>query len=310
MLPFIDGHTLQELLDPESLISALRLGFVGSASAPPRSHVSLPRDSGVPDTLLMMPAWNEDVLGIKLATIHPGNVDLGLPPVHASYVLKDRQTGQDLALMDGAVLTRLRTAAASALAADYAARSDASTLLMVGAGSLAIPLIEAHCAVRPIKRILLWNRSRDRAHAVVAASERTIELVDDLDAVVSHADIISCATLSTEPLVRGDRVAAGTHVDLVGAYRPDMRESDADLIARAAVFVDTYEGARQEAGDLLLAANETAWSLDRIQADLAVLCRGAHPGRSDPEEITVFKSVGASIEDLVAAALAWDRYQA
>ena len=257
----------------------------------------------------MMPAWNERYLGFKIATIHPDNPGKGLPSVHATYQLKDRHTGQDLVWMNGEVLTRLRTAAASALASSYLSRSDSSSLLMVGAGSLAIPLIEAHAAVRPIERVMVWNRSKDRIRALLRDSSRPIEIADTLATSIAEADIISCATLSTAPLVEYQWVSPGTHIDLVGAYRPDMRESDADLIAASRVFVDTYEGAHGEAGDLLLADNESDWSLSDIEADLETLCQREHGGRRDAEEITLFKSVGSSIEDLIAASLAWERHQ-
>lgn len=258
----------------------------------------------------MMPAWNERHLGIKLATIHPANPARRLPAVHATYVLKDRATGADLVQMDGAELTRLRTAAASALASSFLSRRDSHTLLMVGAGALAAPLVRYHASVRPIDRVLIWNRSEERARQLASSLSLPAEVISDLSEGVSVADIISCATLSTEALVRGKDVSAGTHIDLVGAYRPDMRESDAGLVRRSRVFVDTYEGARHEAGDLLLAVQESDWSMDHIEADLAVLCRTELPARNDHAEITLFKSVGASLEDLAAASLAWDRFSA
>ncbi len=311
VMPAFIGHDLvRDLLDPLSLIKALENAFSHGVDAPERTHVSMESGDAAPDTLLMMPAWNSAYLGIKLATIHPGNSERQLPSVHASYVLKNRITGRDLALIDGESLTQLRTAATSALASSILSRQDASTLLMVGAGSLSLPLIEAHCAVRPIDRIMIWNRSHDRADSVATRSRLPIEIVDDLIKATSEADIISCATLSTHPLIEGHVVRPGTHVDLVGAYRPDMRESDATLIQQSMVFVDTYEGARSEAGDLLLAAEDSDWTFNAIQADLAALCRNEHAGRNSEEEITLFKSVGASLEDLAAAILIWERHLA
>lgn len=306
----IDGHTLEQILDPRSLVQALLDGFRTASPQPARSHLGI-EGVGVDDaTLLLMPAWNAAYTGVKIATIHPSNGRRGLPSVHASYLLKDTQTGQDLALLDGTVLTRLRTAAASALASSFLSRTDSSTLLMVGAGSLAPHLIRAHASVRPIERVLIWNRSGNGLADVRAQAGRDVEWVPDLDEAIGMADIISCATLSTEALIKGRFVRPGTHIDLVGAYRPDMRESDAKLMLRSAVHVDTYEGARHEAGDLIRAAAETDWTFDRVQGDLADLCSGRAPGRSDPEAITLFKSVGASLEDLVAAGLAWERWSA
>lgn len=290
-------------------MEALRNAFIGDVQAPARTHVNLGSStSPETDTLLLMPAWDERVVGVKLATIHPGNSNTSLPAVHASYILMERDTGRELVRMDGAELTRLRTAAASALAASFIAPENASTFLMIGAGALAAPLIRAHASVRTYHRILVWNRSEARRSALENELEIPIEWTTDLNESTSTADVICSATLSKSPLIRHRHVSAGTHVDLVGAYRAGMRESDAALIRNADVFVDTFEGARSEAGDLLAAASESDWKFGDIEADLAALCRDQHPGRTDPTRITVFKSVGTSIEDLAAARLAWERY--
>jgi alanine dehydrogenase len=304
----IDGPMLLELLDPRSLVDALADGFSSAPQQPPRTHLDIDGVGAEKATLLLMPAWTARYTGVKVATIHPSNGRLALPSVHATYLLKDTSTGQDLAVMDGTVLTRLRTAAASALASTFLSRPDASSLLMVGAGSLAPHLIEAHAAVRPIERVMIWNRSESGISHVLDQCRLPVEPVSDLPTAVGEADVISCATLSTEPLIMEQFVRRGTHVDLVGAYRPDMRESDAALVGRCDVYVDTLEGARHEAGDLIRAAAETDWTFDKVRSDLAGLCSGRAPGRTDPSAITLFKSVGASLEDLVAAGLAWERY--
>lgn len=309
-IPFLTDHDISSLLDPSSLVSALRDVFADHGEAPPRAHYTLHSHSGTdPDTLLLMPAWNSRYLGVKVATIHPENGKSSLPAVHATYLLKDVATGQDLAFLDGQTLTRLRTAAASALASSFLSRQDATTLLMIGAGALAAPLIEAHKAVRPIHRVLVWNRSPERIKALERLVDCPLERVTDLGSAVAEADIISCATLSVQPLFEGSHIAPGTHIDLVGAYRPDMRECDASTVERSRVFVDTYAGAREEAGDLIQAVHDGDWSMALIESDLAGLCRGKHSGRQDYDDITLFKSVGASLEDLAAAVLAWEKYQ-
>ena len=303
----IDGVTLATLLPADQLIRALKEGFASAPEQPERTHLDL---DGIPvdkATLLLMPAWNERFIGVKTATIFPTNVDRGIPSVFASYLLKDALTGKDLAVLDGTVLTRLRTAAASALASSFLSRPEASSLLMIGAGSLAAPLIRAHAALRPLSRIMVWNRSIERVQQLRAELDMDIEPVRDLGEACGQADIISSATLSTTPLILGEWVLPGTHIDLVGAYRSDMRESDTYLIRKADVFVDTHPGSRQEAGDLMCAAADGGWSFESVVADLATLCREEHPGRTRADAITVFKSVGASLEDLVAAGLAWDR---
>lgn len=310
MPAFLDGDSLSRLLDPLALIQALREGFRNAPLQPARTHLSI-AGVGVDDaTLLLMPAWNDRFTGVKVATIHPSNGKLALPSVFATYLLKDTATGKDLAVLDGTVLTRLRTAAASALAADHLARPDATTLLMVGAGSLAPHLIRAHSVVRPIRRLLVWNRSMESIERLRSQVDLPIDPVSNLDEATAEADIISCATLSTSAIVKGRWLRPGTHLDLVGAYRPDMRESDAEAVSRSDVFVDTFEGARHEAGDLIRAAAESDWTFDDVRSDLAGLCSGRAPGRTDPAAITLFKSVGASLEDLVAAGLAWDHHAA
>ncbi len=293
------------------LVPALRAAFASDVSVPERMHVAMPAG-----TLLVMPAWRRGgLLGLKVATVHPENGRAGLPAVHATYVLLDEQTGERVCVIDGRELTTRRTAAASALASLLLSRPESRTLLMIGAGAVAERLVEAHVWARPIGRVIIWNRTPERAHDLVArlsrpersrpdSSERvTFEVAGALDAAVRQANVISCATLSTVPLVRGEWVAPGTHVDLVGAFRPDMRESDGALLARARVFVDTREGALAEGGDIRQAIDEGVLSPDSIESDLFALCRApAAPGRA-ASDITVFKSVGHALEDLVAAEL-------
>jgi ornithine cyclodeaminase len=220
-------------------------------------------------------------------------------------------TGEVVALLDGVALTLWRTAAASALAATYLARADASRMVMVGAGALAPMLIAAHASVRPVREVLIWNRNPDRAAALAATLNRpdlSVRATDDLAGAVAAADIVSSATLSPDPLIRGDWLRPGTHVDLVGAFTPEMREADDRAVSRASVHVDTRGGAMKEAGDIVqpLAAGVLAESA--IRGDLFDLAAGRAPGRGSREEITLFKSVGTAIEDLAAAALVYRRH--
>ncbi|MGB1006823.1 MAG: ornithine cyclodeaminase family protein, partial [Thalassobaculaceae bacterium] len=239
-------------------------------------------------------------------TVFPDNAARGLSAVMASYVLLDGETGQPLAFIDGEMLTVRRTAAASALAADYLARDDARRLVMLGTGALAPHLIEAHASVRPIDHVSIWGRTPEKAAALADQFKdrfTTVAAVGDKSAAIAAADIVSCATLSADPLVHGADLSPGTHVDLVGAFRPDLRESDDQVIARGRLFVDTRAGAMAEAGDLLQAFAAGVAGPEDIQADLFDLCRGDASGRGDPAEITVFKSVGTALEDLAAAIL-------
>jgi ornithine cyclodeaminase len=226
--------------------------------------------------------------------------------VQGVYLLFEGPTGTPLAAIDGAALTLRRTAAASALAASYLARPDARVLALLGAGALAPHLARAHAAVRPVREVRLWNRSRPRAEEVAGALRAegfAVAVADDPEAAARGADLVACATMSREPLVRGAWLAPGTHVDLVGAFTPEMRESDDEVMRRGEVFVDTFAGALAEAGDVLLAMAGGALRREAILADLHGLCAGLHPGRTSPEAITVFKSVGTALEDLVAAKL-------
>lgn len=283
-----------------ALIEALRHAFGSTIVSPKRQSYGLPNSA----TLLLMPAWrtNGDA-GIKVVTVHPD----ASPSVRATYLLISGQDGSVRAIFDGAMLTSRRTAAASALAASFLARPDARTLLMLGTGEMAPHLIEGHCSVRPIERVLIWSRTPHKAQRladeICATGVETAAVTDHFSAL-PVADIISVATLSTAPLVLGHLVKQGAHIDLVGAFRPDMCEADPQCFARARVFVDTREGALQEAGDLLQAIRAGALQPGDIEGDLADLCARLHPGRGeDSKAITLFKSVGASIEDLAAAEL-------
>ncbi|NIC05955.1 ornithine cyclodeaminase family protein [Billgrantia bachuensis] len=294
-----------------ALVERLALTFREGVESPPRHHHAMHRPDGEA-TMLLMPAWERaGYIGVKMVNVFPQNADHGLPAIAGVYLLSEGAHGRPLACLDGSELTRRRTAAASALAARELAREDAESLLVVGTGKLAPMVIEAHAAVRPVKRVRIWGRNPEKARRLAAeyADRFDCEAVEDLEAAVREADLISCVTLSTEPLVRGEWLVPGTHLDLVGAFRPTMRETDAECLRRGEVFVDTYTGAQGEAGDILQAIEEGAFALDDIAAELSELMRGDKPGRSSAEAITVFKSVGASLEDLAAAIEVWEQLE-
>ena len=229
------------------------------------------------------------------------------------YLLLDGKTGEPMALIDGQRLTTWRTACASALAASYLAREDASKLLVIGAGALSPFLARAHSAVRPIDEIRIWNRTRSRAENVVEslkADGLNASVADNIDEAVGWADIVSSATISDAPLVKGKFLKPGTHVDLVGAFTPDLRESDDEAVARARVYVDTRAGATKEAGDIVLAIASGALTADAIVGDLFELTRGEASGRQSAEDITLFKSVGAALEDLAAGIAVYEARKA
>ncbi|HWA51256.1 MAG TPA: ornithine cyclodeaminase family protein, partial [Dongiaceae bacterium] len=203
-VPYLSAADLERLLDYPSLVDSLAKGFAADWTVPVRHHYSIPIQGEPDQTLLLMPAWDAgQAIGMKLATITPGNGPRGLPAVNAVYLLVDGPTGQPRALMDGASLTVRRTAAASALAARYLARKEASVMVMAGAGALSRPLVEAHLSQHPIKRVYLWAREEAKREAKakeLAALGLPVEPAADLEHVVRQADLISCATLSTTPL--------------------------------------------------------------------------------------------------------------
>jgi ornithine cyclodeaminase/alanine dehydrogenase-like protein (mu-crystallin family) len=310
MLTISAGEVDRALTFP-GLVETLRIAFREGAVQPVRHHHTIERPTGAASTLLLMPAWTDfsaahtgsGHVGVKIVTVSPDNNAIQKPAVMGLYLLLDGITGEPQALIDGQRLTQWRTACASALAASYLAREDASQLLVIGAGALAPFLAKAHSAVRPIREIRIWNRTPANAEKVAAglrAEGFPAGAAGDLDEALGAADIVSSATISTEPLVKGALLKPGTHVDLVGGFTPLMRESDDAAIRRARVYVDTRAGATKEAGDIVQPLASGVLTKEAIIADLHELARGEKRGRETEDEITLFKSVGAALEDLAA----------
>nr|WP_241667150.1 ornithine cyclodeaminase family protein [Roseomonas nepalensis] len=299
----LDHARVEALLPWAALVDALGAMFQTGCEAPLR-HAHAWAEGAERNTLLLMPAWQAGrYSGVKIVHVAPGHA----PAVHAAYLLSDAATGAPLALLDGGALTDRRTAAASVLAARHLARPDSRRLLLLGSGKVAHALGSAYPSAFPIERIAIWSRDPARAARLAArlrAEGHPAEATTDPDP--AGADIVSAATLSREPLLRGEAVRPGTHVDLVGAFRADMRESDAALLARATLVVDTRAGALAEAGDVVQAIAEGAFGPGHVAAEMSDLLRGGHPGRRDAAEVTVFKSVGWAGEDLAAAILAYE----
>jgi ornithine cyclodeaminase/alanine dehydrogenase-like protein (mu-crystallin family) len=299
----LDAQALQRHLPWPALVQALREMYVQGCEVPPRQAHAVDGAGRV----LVMPAWQEGkYFGIKTVAIFPQNSARGLPSVHASYALFDAQTGVPLATMDGSDLTARRTAATSALAAHFLARQDATRLLIVGAGRVASCIAPALRAVRPnLLEVTVFNRSPAAAQALATRlcsegfqAQATVKLED----AVRQAHIVSCATLATTPLVLGQWLAAGTHLDLIGSFTPEMCEADAACFARGRVFVDSEE-ALHKAGDIVQAIAQRHFDLHQLQGSLQALCRGEVSGRRTAQEMTVFKSVGSALQDLAAAGL-------
>jgi len=297
----LDAAAIAARLPWGPLEAALRAMFRDGCEAPLRQAHALPNGS-----LLLMPAWTAaGHTGVKIVHVMPGNALRGLPSVHAAYLLSDGATGQPIAMLDGSALTDRRTAAASVLAAGHLARPDSRRLLILGAGRVAHALAEAYAHRFALADIALWSPSGISAQRLarrLAAAGLPARAVGSPDP--AGYDIVAAATLATEPVIRAGAVSPGTHLDLIGAFRPDMREAEAALLARATLVVDTRAGALAEAGDILQAIAEGAITEAHVVAELADLCRGVHPGRRHADEITMFKSVGWAGEDLAAAILA------
>ena len=308
----ISAADVDRALTFPGLVDTLREAFRKGAVQPVRHHHTIERPDGADATLLLMPAWGDfkaagsprdGHVGVKIVTVSPDNNAIGKPAVMGLYLLLDGVTGEPQALIDGQRLTQWRTASASALAASYLAREDASRLLVIGAGALSSFLARAHSAVRPIEKIRIWNRTPANAEKVAAelrAAGLPADGAPDLEGDLGRAGVVPSAPRTQRPLVRGALLKAGAHVDLVGGFTPDMREADDDAVRRARVFVDTRAGAMKEAGDIVKPLASGVLKEAGIVAELAELARGQKKGRQSAEEITLFKSVGAALEDLAA----------
>lgn len=305
MLNFDAEHT-RAALPFDRLIPALRTLFATGCMVPARQVHGVSAPGEAPVTSLVMPAWLPGQrYGVKIVNVAPGNSARGLPGLHASYLLFDAANGVPLAAIDGDQITARRTAAASALAADFLARPDAQHLLVVGAGRVAALLPEAYRAVRPIERVTVWARQPVQAEALVATlREGGFHAVaaTSLEAAVIAADIVSCATLASEPIIHGRWLRPGSHLDLIGSYTPSMREADDDCFAGAALYIDTEE-ALAKSGDLLGPMSRGVFAAADVRGTLAALARGEAAGRAEAGGRTVFKSVGTALEDLAAAML-------
>ncbi|WP_298746572.1 ornithine cyclodeaminase family protein [uncultured Serinicoccus sp.] len=303
----LDAAAVRAGLDPEALVEALRVVFAGPGPTVPERTLE-PLGGEPPATLLLKPAWGlHGWLGVKVATHHPANGERGLPAIQATYLLLEEATGSPVAVLDGTELTRWRTAAASALAADHLAPERVGEHLLVGAGNVAAAVPACFAAVRDVGITRVWARDRDRAAALVEQLRTqgyAAAVADDLRAAVRTADVVTTATSATSPLVLGRDVQPGTHVDLVGSFLPTMTEADEELMTAARVVVDVAEAA-QTAGELVGPLQRGTLNQQDVATTLADVVSGRSPGRRDASEVTVFKSVGTAAEDLAAAVLVW-----
>ncbi|MBA2933550.1 ornithine cyclodeaminase family protein [Sphingomonas sp. CGMCC 1.13654] len=305
----LDREALVGLLAQGDLNRRVARAFVQPAAVPVRQRLDASRRR----ELLVMPAYSGRFAGVKILTVVPENVTIDEPVISGLFLLFDFESGAPLATMDAGELTAWRTAAVSAIAADALAKPDATRLTVLGSGHLAPYLAAAHARIRPIEHIAIWARRPDQAERVASSVREDlggvpVEVCTDIERAVRSADLVSAATRATAPLIRGEWLAPGVHVDLVGGYRPDMREIDDHGITRGPIFVDSIEGALAEAGDLIDPIERGVLAREAIAGDLAALISG-RAGRGSANEITIFKSVGTALADLAAAVAAWERSQ-
>lgn len=307
-MKIIDAGQVDRALTFPALLHALRIAFAAPAGSPQRHIYQLSERADCKDAFAVLPAWNDERISVKVFTYLPDNASQGRSVLHSNILLFDRRTGAPVAVVDGASVTHWRTAAVAALAADYLARRDARRLLFCGTGNLAPHTILAHASVRDYEHVAVWGRSRDKAKRTVAlVQERRPELhcvvADDLESAAREADVISCATGAKRPLILGEWVRPGTHTDFLGNHEREARECDSELIAKARVYMDSRANVLNEAGEILIPLQEGRIGEDHLVGELAQLCRNQVPARRDDAEVTLFKSVGTALSDLVAANL-------
>ncbi|WP_430455871.1 ornithine cyclodeaminase family protein [Rheinheimera sp.] len=305
-MQFISAQQVDQVLEFPMLINALQRGFANEFSMPARQV--FPLSPAGNEAFALLPAWTADLIGVKAFCYFPGNSTVNLPTLHSNILLYRREDGTPLAMVEGTRVTCWRTAAVSALAARYLARHDAATLLLLGTGALALPLILAHLSERPLRRLLLWGRSPAKAAQLRQQVQQRypaleIEICTDIKAGCREADIIVAATGSATPLLFGADIRPGCHVDVLGNHSPAQRECDSVLLQRASVYVDDRRNVLNEAGELLIPINEGVFAASAIRAELAELCRANRFARQSDQEITLFKSVGTALADLLCAGL-------
>jgi ornithine cyclodeaminase len=304
---FIAGHREVAQLLPmaeclEVMADALRTLARGEAVQPLRSVVLLPDQRGA---LALMPSYlgPPQVTGAKVITVFGGNVGTRYESHQGGVLLFEGRHGSLLAMLDAASITAIRTAAVSGVATRALARADAADLAILGSGTQARTHLEAMRAVRPISRVRVWSRTPEHARrfAEEASREIAVEVVKEPREAVAGADIICTTTATSDPIVLGEWIKAGAHINAVGASRPGSRELDTAAVARSRIFVDRRESAENEADDIRVPLREGAIDEDAIQGELGEVLAGQVPGRTGPEEITLFKSLGLAVEDLAAA---------
>ncbi|WDE10075.1 ornithine cyclodeaminase family protein [Thalassomonas haliotis] len=335
-MKIINAEQVEQQLSFDVLIEELKQGFSRSFTMPQRQSYILaertleekalaantcgakelaPEGKHCRDGLALLPAWNDEVIATKVFTYFPDNgKNHQLPSLFSKILLFSRQSGEPLALLDGTSITYWRTAAVSALASSLLSRENSRHLLLFGTGQLAPYLLHAHLSRRKLNRVTLWGRNTAKVQAQLKAfsplyPEVAFHASEKLNQEIPTADIICCATGAKSPLFDGKWLTAGTHIDCLGNHLQDARECDSTTISRARVYVDSLSNCLAEAGELLIPIKEGSFKAKEIIGELAGICSRETILRQTAEEITLFKSVGTALSDLLCANLVYQKVQ-
>ncbi len=308
-MKIITAEQVHAALSYPALVDALGEAYAAEFKMPPRQVFLLDDAEANHDAFAVLPAWGKEFIGVKAFTYFP-TAQVPYKSLYSKIMLFNRAHGEPIALVDGTTVTFWRTAGISGLATRLLAREDSTTMLVLGTGNLASYIIRANASVRALTKIRVWGRSREKAEAVCAAARMELPhieftAIEDRQAACAESDIVVAATGSHEPVVLGDWIKPGTHTDFIGNHHATKRECDTALITKSRVYVDSYVNAMKEAGEILEPIREGVFKKEEIIADLVEMCQASGPLRQSDDEITLFKSVGMAMSDLVGAGLAY-----
>ena len=309
IMKVISAEEVHQALSFPALVDALQEAYSGEYSMPPRQVFLLDEEGGANDAFAVLPSWSEQLIAVKAFTYFP-EAEAPYQSLYSKVMLFDREHGEPLALVDGSTVTFWRTAGISGLATRLLAREDARTMLMLGTGNLAPYIIRANASVRDLKKVMVWGRTRSKAEeisAMMAVEFPDIEIlaVEDRQSACAEADIVVAATGSHEPVVLGEWIQPGTHTDFIGNHHAGKRVCDTALLLKSKVYADSRVNAFKEAGEILVPIEEGVFTREGVVAELAEMCQGSATLRESEEEITLFKSIGMAMSDLVGAGLAY-----
>jgi 1-pyrroline-2-carboxylate reductase [NAD(P)H] len=309
-MKIISAEEVHAALSYPDLVDELQQAFAGEFTMPPRQVFLLDDKDDNTDAFAVLPSWNDSIIGVKAFTYFPDNPRPEYDGLYSKIMVFDRKHGVPLALVDGTSVTYWRTAGVSGLASRLLSREDSKTLLLLGTGNLASYIIRAQTSVRPIDRVLVWGRTPAKAQAVVDQMSAELSAIDitvasDVESACGEADIVVAATGSAEPLVNGDWIKPGTHTDFIGNHHATKRECDTALVAKAKLYADSYVNCFKEGGEILVPISEGVITKESVVGELTQMCAGTVPLRESAEEITLFKSIGMALSDLVGAGLAY-----